>query len=91
MTEGFEKLKAQIVRNTKLCLPDLSGSRIIEWDASDYAVGGILKQTQGNGRDMPVAYFSRKLQGSRKGDKVLGQMGWTIREKETYALVCCLL
>ena len=90
MIEGLERLKAQIVRNTKLCLPDLSGSRIIEWDASDYAVGGILKQTQGYGRDMPVAFFSRKLQGSRQGDKVSGQMGWTVREKDTYVLVRCL-
>ena len=40
---------------------------------------------------MPVAYFSRKPQGSRQGDKLLGQMGWTVREKETYLFVCCLL
>ena len=91
MIEGFEKLKAEIVRNAKLCLPDLSGSWIIESDATDYAVGGILKQQQPDGRDMPIAYFSHKLQGSRQGDKFLGQMGRTVREKETYALVWCLL
>ena len=30
MIEGFRKLKAEIVRNAELCLPDLSGSWIIE-------------------------------------------------------------
>ena len=38
-----------------------------------------------------MAYFSRKLQGSRQNGKCLGQMGWTVREKATYALVCCFL
>ena len=41
MNEGFEKLKAEIVRNAELCLPESSGSWVIESDASDYAVGGI--------------------------------------------------
>ena len=89
--EGFEKLKAEVVRNAELCLPDLLGSCIIESDTSDYALGGILKQKQPDARDMPVAFFSRKLQGSRQGNKFLGQMGSTVREKQTYALVCCLL
>ena len=91
MIKGFEKLKADIVRNAELYFSDLSGSWIIESDASDYAVGGILKQKQPDGRDMPVAHFSRKLQGSRQGYKPLGQMGWTVSEKETYTLLCCLL
>jgi len=34
----------------------------------------------------PVAFFSRKLQGS-KGQ---GQQGWAVREKETYAIVLML-
>ena len=88
---GFEKLKAEIVRNAECCLPYLSGSWIIESDTSAYAVGGISKQKRPDGSDMPVAYFSCKLQGSRQGDRFLGQMGRTVREKETYALVCCLL
>ena len=91
MVEGFEKLNVEIVRIAELCLPYVSGSWIIESDASYYAVGGILKQKRLDGRDMPVACFSRKLHGSRQGDKFLGQMGWTVRGKETYALVCCPL
>ena len=39
---------------------------------------------------MPVAFFSRRLQSCPQGDKLLGQMGWTVREKENYTLVCCL-
>ena len=34
----------------------------------------------------PVAFFSRKLEGSPGK----GQMGWSIREKETYAIVLIL-
>ena len=90
MIEGFEKLKVEIVQIAGLCLPDLSGSRIIESDASDYAVGGILKQKRQDGRDMPVAYFSRKLHGSGQGDEFLGQTGWAVTKKDTYALVWCL-
>ena len=34
----------------------------------------------------PVAFFSRKLQG----EPGKGQWAWSIREKETYAIVLCL-
>ena len=88
--EGFEKRKAEIVRNAELCLPDVAGTWIIEFDVSNCAVCGILKQKRPDGRDMLVAYFSRKLQRSQQGDKFLGQMGWTAREKGTYELVTCL-
>ena len=43
----------------------------------------------------PVAFYSRKLQGQRADGvnfhKNLGQIAWTPREKETYAIVTCLL
>ena len=63
-------------------------------DASDYAIGGVLEQEQEDGNWHPVAFSSRKLQGSKTGkhkDKGIGQVGWTVREKETEAVVCCLL
>ena len=88
---AFKALKQGIVANAELCLPNVLGSWWIESDVSDYAVGGILKQKQPDGRWMPMAYFSRELQGSRQNGRALGQMGWTVCEKETYALVCCHL
>ena len=38
--------------------------------------------------------FSRKLQGNWDNDhkvKGQGQIGWTVHEKETYTVVCCML
>ena len=54
---------------------------------------------QPDGSWRPVAFYSRKLQGERAGTtkegftrtKHTGQYGWTPREKETYAIVSCLL
>ena len=90
MLAGFDALKAAVTQELALYLPG-DGRWRIYTDASDYAIGGELQQEQADGSWRPVAYFSRKLQGSREKGKVLGQMGWTVREKETYALVCCLL
>ena len=50
-------------------------------DASEWAIGGVLEQEK-EGRLYPVAFYSRKLGGS--------QLNWTPREKECYAIVCCL-
>ena len=91
MKAAFETRKQGTVVNAELRLPNLSGNWRIESEASEYAVGGILKQAQPDGRWMPVGHFSRKLQGRRQNGKVSGQMGWTVHEKETYALLCCLL
>ena len=42
-----------------------------------------------------MAFFSRKLQGEKANGltkkRDTGQYAWTPREKETYAIVCCLL
>ena len=91
--KDFEQLKSAMVDNCVLYLPSPEGRWAIETDAADFAIGGALKQQQSDGTWQIVAYFSRKPQGSKrsKGNKQLGQLGWTPREKETYALVCCLL
>ena len=93
MRKGLEQLKWAMVDNCVLYLPSPESQWGIETDASDFAISGVLKQQQSDGNWQIVAYFSRKLQGSKgsKGNKLLGQLGWTPREKETYALVSCLL
>ena len=50
-------------------------------DASNYEIGAVLEQDK-DGRLVPVAFYSRKLSGSK--------LNWTPREKECYAIVCCL-
>ena len=91
MKRCFSALQAARTREIELFLPNPSGAWVIETDASDFAVGAVVKQEQAPGDWRPVAYFSRKLQGTRQKGKKLGQMGWTPREKETYALVCCIM
>ena len=59
---------------------------VIHMDASKYAVGAVLEQEDSKGQLRPVAFFSRKLQGKNG----FGQIGWSTREKETYALIATL-
>ena len=75
--KGFEQLKLAIVDNSVLYLPSPEGRWAIETDAKDFAIGGVLKQQQSDGAWWIVAYFSRKLQGSKssKGNEQLGQLG----------------
>ena len=44
-----------------LSSPDFEKTFILQIDASNYGVGAVLSQTDGEGVDHPVAYFSRKL------------------------------
>ena len=104
MIVGFENLKQSLIdmvndESKDLCSPQPDGKWLIRCDASDFAVGGALEQLQSDGTYRPVAFYSRKLQGERRGTtkdgftrtKHTGQYGWTPREKETYAIVSCLL
>ena len=44
-----------------LSSPDLEKTFIFQTDDSNYGVGAILSQTDGEGLDHPVTYFSYKL------------------------------
>ena len=46
-----------------LLIADMRGDFVIETDASNVAIGGVLSQDQGNGLQ-PVAYYSKKLTGA---------------------------
>ena len=108
MIRGFNAIKEGLRSAVDLYLPTPNGKWKITTDACDYAVGGVLEQQGTDGGWHPVAFFSRKLQGSSgkqdydypeknspEFEKTAlsgrGQMQWTVREKETYALVCALL
>ena len=97
MRENFEKIKTSLSEACSLYIPSDQGEFAIHTDASDHGIGAVVKQKDDQGNWRPCAFFSRKLQGSVKYDaegKVLGYMGrraWSVREKETYALVSCLL
>ena len=87
MVDAFERLKKELLENVVLDIADPNKPYVMETDASDYAVGGVLSQENDAQEPRPVAFFSRKLSGLPGR----GQMNWSIREKETYAIVLMLL
>ena len=94
MEERFNGIRKALGRKVSLYLPRLDARLRVWTDASDYAIGRILEQEQQDGQWHPLSFFSRKLEGNRDNDhkvKGRGQIGWTVCEKETYAVVCCLL
>ena len=86
MLHGFNKIREAIVKEVALYIPTVDGQYQIHTDACDWAIGAVLEQLDPEGRWRTVAFFSRKLQGSPGK----GQWVWSVREKETYALVCAL-
>ena len=76
-----------------LYIPSDQGEFAIHTDASDHGIGAVLEQKDDQGNWRPCAFLSRKLRGSVKfnaAGNVLGYMGqraWSVREKETCALV----
>ncbi|KAH6817610.1 hypothetical protein C2S51_001213 [Perilla frutescens var. frutescens] len=74
---AFEKLKKAIMSDPVLAFPDLTKPFVVETDASEFALGGVL--TQGA---HPVAFESRKLKDVERH--------YPVHEKELLAIVHCL-
>ncbi|KAL0451522.1 UNVERIFIED_CONTAM: Transposon Tf2-11 polyprotein [Sesamum latifolium] len=66
-----------MVTDPVLALPDMSKLFMVETDASDYALGGVLMQD-----GHPVAFESRKLKDVERR--------YSVHEKELLAVVHCL-
>jgi hypothetical protein len=64
-----------------LCIPDAELPFTVTTDASDFAVGAVLSQDQGNG-PQPVAFTSRKMNVHEKN--------YAVHEKETLAIMHAL-
>ena len=58
---AFETLKKAFTSAPVLLHPDLTKPFTIETDASDFAIGAILSQSDNNGILHPVAFYSRKF------------------------------
>ena len=57
----FKELKAQLCSAPVLQTPDFGAPFILQTDASDCGIGGVLSQIDASGEEHPVAYYSRKL------------------------------
>ncbi|EZG43035.1 putative KRAB-A domain protein, partial [Gregarina niphandrodes] len=78
--QAFDAVKEGL-RDAALCNDHASGELVIETDASDYAVAGILSCKR-DGMETPVECMSRTLSEV--------EVRWPTREKEAYAIVVAL-
>ena len=58
---AFKKLKEALCSEPVLKIPDCDKLFVVQTDASDRGVGGVLSQLGSDGVEHPVVYFSRKL------------------------------
>lgn len=65
-TQAFEKLKQIMTETPVLHLPDFSKTFVVETDASNLGIGGVLMQ-----EEHPIAYFSKKL-----GPRMIGALAY---------------
>ena len=77
--EAFMRLKMKLRSEPVLKFPDLNQPFVVEVDASNHAVGGILSQKGSDDQLHPVAYFSTALRKAQKN--------WSATNKEAFALV----
>jgi RNase H-like domain found in reverse transcriptase/Reverse transcriptase (RNA-dependent DNA polymerase)/Integrase zinc binding domain/Integrase core domain len=80
MQEAVDKVVTQI-QGAVLAMPLDSDKFLLETDASDVAIAGILSVYRIS-RWEPVEFVSKKLGGA--------QLNWPTREKEAYAIIYCL-
>ena len=69
--KAFEIIKSHLCSRPNLAIFDPKLPTFIYTDASIQGLGSVLKQTQLNGDQKPVAYFSKKLNESQKKKKAI--------------------
>ena len=68
--KSFKALKSGLCSSPVACLPQTDLRYVLRTDASDYGLGAVLLQDQGQGLQ-PVAYASRKLFNAEKNYSVI--------------------
>ena len=79
--QAFLELKKRMTEAPVLAIPDPELPFEVTTDASDFAVGGVLSQDQGQG-SQPVAFTSRKMNPAERN--------YAAHEKETLAIMHAL-
>lgn len=77
--QAFQKLKVALSSAPVLAQPDFSKEFVIQCDASKIGVGGVLIQTDDQGKEHPIAFVSQKLNKA--------QQNYTVTELECLAAV----
>ena len=81
MDKAFSKLKVSLCNHVSLIIPSILDSYSLHTDASGCGVGACL-HVHREGEELPVAFFSRQLQGAERN--------YSITELETLAIVSAL-
>ena len=79
---AFEKVKRQLCSAPVLAAPQLGKPFQLQTDASNVGAGAVLLQSDGNGFERPVCYFSKKFKQY--------QLHYSVIEKEALALIWAL-
>jgi hypothetical protein len=80
--QAFDELKQRFVSDPILATFDPDRETVLETDASNWAIGGILSQYDDSGNLRPCAYFSKK--------NTPAECNYEIHDKELLALIRCL-
>nr|ABW72075.1 TE4 [Blumeria hordei] len=80
--KAFEHLKELFIESPILANFDPDRRTVVEPDASNWAVGGVLLQYNDTGILKPVAHFSKK--------NLPAECNYPIHDKELLASICCL-
>ena len=80
---AFESMKNLAIKEALLVYPNANKPYVIETDASDYQLGGVIKQHDNSKTALlPIAYYSKKLNSA--------QQNYTTIEKELLSIVVIL-
>ncbi|KAH6581339.1 hypothetical protein BASA61_009118 [Batrachochytrium salamandrivorans] len=79
--QALTDLKGEFLKQTILAHPDEDKPFLLETDASDFAISGILSQKDGATGIRPVAFYSRQM--------VPAERNYEIYDKELLAIVEC--
>lgn len=77
--KAFNDLKELLAKEVTLSYPDFDKTFILNTDASEFAVGGVLQQHDNNGHLRPITFFSRTLNES--------EVKYSTIEREALAVV----
>lgn len=79
--DAFKLLKDKVTHAPVLALPDPAKPFVLQADASEFAIGGVLAQDQGKGLQ-PISFVSRKL--------IDAERRYPTHERETLAIIYLL-
>ena len=80
--KSFEQLKKALISAPIMAFPDVNKPYRLYTDASDFAVGAILVQTDEHGTERPIHFLSHQLSAV--------QRRWATVEKEAFAVIHAL-